>query len=560
MRQKALLTGLALAALFFAILLPPEAYPDGKLAVIVCATFAFFGRLSEKRIGSGYAWGGLALFTFLLLHTALFSVDLYRSLEFITVVWCYYCLAGFFLHSPFAPSKSLSAALVGLAAIVSAYGLYQYFLGFDALYDYIFYSSAERVVKVPALSRIADRRVFSTLALPGTLWGFLVAALPFHAALWRRSGTARWTNLLVAASAAMVMATGFLTRSFGFLAGLFVLAAAWLLLRRTGRAAAVHARAWAKPAAIVLLLGLLLGVAGLSFYAARRGVIESSNPAALRLKNWISAWTIFAANPAGTGLNTYGVMYPQYMLPHANETQYAHNTPLQLLSELGYPFLLAAGMLLLAGWKAAKSGPKKLPLPVLLAFIVWCVHNLIDIDVYFPSVGVLGAVLLGTLFWKKQGLAATPGRLPAAAMAGLGIAVLGFSALVMVSSELQNRAQAEYEENRLSAAAASLENAQALMPINSSLYHTEGDVLLNLYHHRKDPALLDAATEAFRTAIALSPEKAGPHIGLSLSLGSANRVDDALAELRAAQRLYPDSTYIQSIARLMEQRRTAASN
>jgi Flp pilus assembly protein TadD len=80
-------------------------------------------------------------------------------------------------------------------------------------------------------------------------------------------------------------------------------------------------------------------------------------------------------------------------------------------------------------------------------------------------------------------------------------------------------------------------------------------VNLNLYQRRDDPKYLVAATEAFRRAIALSPEKAGSYTGLSLCLASANQVESALEEIRTAQRLYPDSTNIHAIAKLLEQRR-----
>ena len=95
------------------------------------------------------------------------------------------------------------------------------------------------------------------------------------------------------------------------------------------------------------------------------------------------------------------------------------------------------------------------------------------------------------------------------------------------------------------------------MPLNSSLYHDSGDVNLNLYHKRHNPEHLRMATEFFRRAIALSPAKAGAHAGLSLCFASANRVEEALDEIRTAQRLYPDSTYFQSIARALRKRNAA---
>jgi tetratricopeptide (TPR) repeat protein len=557
MKTKPMVAGLALAALFFAILLPPEAYPDGKLAVILCATFAFFASLSERRIPPAYLYGGVLGFGFLFAHAFLISVDPYRSLEFTSVLWAYYCLFGFFLYAGFEPFKSVAICMVLLCLIVSGYGLYQYFWGFDQLYNYIFYAASDQVVKVPALERVATKRVFSTLALPGTLWGFLVIALPFHVALWKEQWKKpQLVRLAIVISAVMLFATGFLTRSFGFLLGLFTLAAAWLIIRRR-RMEPNRAKLsinWARMTALLVVLA----IAGGTFYSARRGVIEAANPFALRFKNWISAWTIFAANPMGTGLNTYGVVYSRYMLPDSNETQYAHNTPLQLLSELGFPVLIAAAALLLLALRAQRRGEfRSLSFYLLLALSVWVVHNLIDIDVYFPSVGVLGILLAGVLL-RRPSVPAQPypltARLALAFTVAAGLSLLAFSALVMVSSELQFRAKAEFEENKLQAAADTLEQAKSLMPLNSSLFHDSGDVNLNLYHKRRDVRYLQVATESFRRAVDLSPAKAGSHTGLSLCLASANKVDEAQKEIRTAERLYPDNTYIHSISRLLEQR------
>jgi hypothetical protein len=301
MKTKPLIFVIAVASLFFAMLLPPEAYPNGKMAVVLCSTFAFLFAIAERRISHSFLYAGAWVFGFLLLHTLLVSVDTYRSLDTLTSIWAFYCLIGFFMHSFDGMEKYVAGAIVALAVIVSGYGIYQYFWGFDKVYQYIFYAGSDQVLRVPALERIATRRVFSTLALPGTLWGFLVCALPFHAMLW---GKNRLVNAALIASAATVLATGFLTRSFGFLLGLLVLAtiATWLRYRRL---------LWNRVTPILLMVI----VAGGLFYSARRDVIAGENPAGLRFKNWVSAWNIFAVNPLGTGLNTFGVVYSEYMQP-----------------------------------------------------------------------------------------------------------------------------------------------------------------------------------------------------------------------------------------------------
>jgi len=258
----------------------------------------------------------------------------------------------------------------------------------------------------------------------------------------------------------------------------------------------------------------------------------------------------------GAGLNNYGVVYPQYMLPGANATQYTHNTPLQLLSELGYPALIAAAVLLLLGLRKWRRGEyRELSPYIVTALFVWAVHNLIDINVYFPSLGVVGAVLLGVLLRKPSDTPTPEARIGSGAIIALGVVVLIFASFVMVSSELQHRAQVEFDENRLQAAAETLEEAKALMPLNSSLLHDSGEINLNLYHRSHgDERYLERATNSFRRAIALSPAKIGPHIGLGLCLSSMDHVGDALEEIRVAERLDPEGTNAQAIARIMEKR------
>ena len=346
-------------------------------------------------------------------------------------------------------------------------------------------------------------------------------------------------------SAAALIAAGFLTRSFGFLLGLLVLACAWLFLS--------HRRViWNGLTALLLLLV----IAGGAFYSTRRGVIEGDNPAGLRLKNWISAWTIFATHPLGTGANTYGIVYPRYMLPGANETQYAHNTPLQLMSEFGFPVVLVGVAVVLIAVKRWKPDSlSRAPQCVLLALAVWCVHNLVDINVYFPSVGVMGAVLIGVLLRKELQIPAGPGRAALVSVGLIGTLAIHFSGLAMMSTELQHRAQIEYQEKKPAAAVATLNTARALMPLNSSLFHDAGDILLDIHSKSRDPKDLEAAARSFRRAIRMSPMKVGPHIGLGLCLSWVNDLDGALKEVRTAEELYPDSTYATSVARLMEARK-----
>src|SRR5206468_5501224 len=189
----------------------------------------------------------------------------------------------------------VAGTAVARSLVVSIYGCYQYFWGFEQLYEFVTYSGSSSIMKLPVPGGNTPSRVFSTLALPGTLWGFIVVALPLHAVLWRRH---RLLDALLVISAGLLLTTGFLTRSFGFLVGLALLSAGWAL---------VHKKfTWNRLAAVLVMLI----VGGGLFYSLRREAIEIANPFLLRFKDFVSAWNIFVAHPFGTGLNTYGVVYP----------------------------------------------------------------------------------------------------------------------------------------------------------------------------------------------------------------------------------------------------------
>ena len=81
-------------------------------------------------------------------------------------------------------------------------------------------------------------------------------------------------------------------------------------------------------------------------------------------------------------------------------------------------------------------------------------------------------------------------------------------------------------------------------PFNSSILHEAGQLALELHQKTQDPSLLRQATEYFRKAVALSPNKVGPHLGLGLCLSSAERLDEALEQLEIAQLMHPYSRHV----------------
>jgi len=127
------------------------------------------------------------------------------------------------------------------------------------------------------------------------------------------------------------------------------------------------------------------------------------NPITLRWNNYKTAVKIFCDFPlSGVGLGNYGTINPLYQSSPKTVAQYAHNTILQLLSEAGFFFLasLAALSVVMCRRLRLGGGPTEtrsndfLKACLTASLTAWLIHNLIDIDFYFPSVGALGVFLV----------------------------------------------------------------------------------------------------------------------------------------------------------------------
>ena len=509
--------------------------------LIVGSTFAFLILAAEGRIGALYMGGGLGALTLLTAHSLWISQDSFRSIESGSIVWAYYCLFGFFFFYDRDLRRPVALTLVLLATGVSVYGVYQYIFGLDQMYNLVLTSGADEAVRVPILELFETQRIFSTFALPGTLWGFLILTLPLHALFWRRGH--RLANTAIVANIALILGVALLTKSFGLVAGLFFLGIGWLFTS--------SGRALIKKSVLVALLMLPVAV---GILATR---VTTYNPVSLRLQNWMSAWEMFVSHPWGAGLNTYAVLYLQHQQLGANETQFAHNTPIQLLAEFGV-LALAAGAVGLY-WGASRlrrpfdfSTERR---AILLALTVWGTHNLIDINVYFASLGTIGVVLLAVFARgsERAVVETAPISLVRIAVA-VSVVVLIASASMYVSGELLHRSRVEIENQELETARETLAAAARINPFDSSIFHESGQVSLELYQRTLETYLLEDTVSHFRRAIDLSPRKVGPHTGLSLAMATMNQTEDALAELAIAQRLHPASRQTSAIRRLIEGR------
>ncbi|HPD19289.1 MAG TPA: O-antigen ligase family protein, partial [Candidatus Goldiibacteriota bacterium] len=72
--------------------------------------------------------------------------------------------------------KNILWILFSVAAVLSIYGIYQYFFGFNYTLNYLYSNPAE--ISSDIISRLKSNRIFSTFIYPNTFAGFLIMIIP----------------------------------------------------------------------------------------------------------------------------------------------------------------------------------------------------------------------------------------------------------------------------------------------------------------------------------------------------------------------------------------------
>jgi len=428
-RHRAVI-GLTLISLSVNLLYPGEVFYQSKFLLILASLLAFVVTfIQECRTGNPRLFKviALALFPLLIIAVSLLkTINVSRSED---VFWLFFSYAFLFLTlrlSRFEPLTVLSSILVITLAgfCVDVCCLYQYFFGLSDLKGLVLHSTGlNEEFKTGLLARIATKRVFANFPLPNTLAGFVTMVFPLnlflvYLAIHAKSPIVLASGKFIKKLLQSPLATPFfflqlsvsllilaLTQSFGgwicFLGSILFLGLVSYKRRKVP-----------LKLTLMTLLGLfLIGAGWMVWLTHRRGfglwnLQAPENPITLRWINYRTALHIFSDFPlAGVGLGNYGSINPRYQSSPKNVTQYAHNTPLQLLSECGILFfvlLIFFSVAIIKYWRWLHSSV--LPETSLYGFLrislfaslwAWLIHNSIDIDLYFPSLGALGVFLLG---------------------------------------------------------------------------------------------------------------------------------------------------------------------
>lgn len=449
--------------------------------------------------------------------------------------------------------------LIGSTFILSGYGVYQLLYGYDA-----YFLGLEQMSEtlLPASSDVMhgwltslSGRVFSRFALPSQFAIYLLMLLPLHGVLALHESS-RILRLLWSAGLLLNGAMFVYTKSFGAWFVLLALCAAgglfWLMQHRS--------IPWPRLIAGSLALGACaLGITyGIGILRGQHlWDLQGNNPLWFRWLNWKTALAMWNDHLfLGSGLNTFGLLYPQYMLPGANQTQYAHNSYLQIGAEYGLIGILAA-LWLIGAWgcyvwkrcseKAAHtSGSEKtgalyrhIQMACAVGGLAFLLHNLIDFDLYVFPLGLLGMALLAfSVRRDEHAHAQEERRLPQ-----WGIAVLVGGALMFGIADWQQAAAARYgmlarqhiKAQQYEDAQDDLEQARGFWAGRSSYEGLRGTIAL----YQQAP---DQAQQHFAAALQTQPYTAWLHAGLSEAYRAGGNAVMAYVESRRAAQLFPQKS------------------
>ncbi len=320
-------------------------------------------------------------------------------------------------------------AIVSAAIFVSVNGIYQYYYGLDEMREMI---NIDRIRESAMLykydnpqnyalyQRIVSNRIFSTFVYPNSLAGYLCMLLPFILQMayhYRKSFLRIYAWICIVSS--VVLFLWFYIQSLFFfipiaigcivLFPLAIVAALILTASKGGIIACILTLivyfilfckdkfSMRKRTVAIILLSLLA-----LFVLIERTLLPSKMKSlTARIDYWKSSVEMIKDKPLfGYGLGTFGIVYPKYRITNAEETQFAHNTYLQIWVETGLVgfisytaiWLLAIGAFIKKTFKNGLSFPQT---AAGLAILAFAMHNIVDFDFSIPALSFMAFYFVG---------------------------------------------------------------------------------------------------------------------------------------------------------------------
>jgi len=432
--------------------------------------------------------------------------------------------------------RRVLGALAIVATALAVHGLYQSLYEFERLAEVASSLGLPEAVR----ARLGSTRAVATLGLPDALSGLLAISVPVTVWL-ARANERGWLRRLLWVMTFIQGACLVATRSAGGFASLALAGAAVLWWRgRTARGAA------RRRLAIVLVT---TGLSGAALLLAARllgpGASGDGNPLALRLGNWSVAASMARDHLLfGTGAGCFGVSFPAYREWGMNETQFVHNSFLQLFSETGL-FLGGAALAGAVALGLTMLGSGVAPL-LAVACVSFLIHNAADFTFYVPTVGFTFFCLAGLVVGPRDGRLgareAPVARSGGAAVAGRGVAALCLASFALIVTRADMKRDAA--RDAVVAGEHSLAAALAREAIAGDPFDPEARSLLSRLEFEQsvathDPGRLVEAEAQARRAVEIDPHTPNHWHHLGRVLLARGDPQGAYIALSRAAELYP---------------------
>jgi putative inorganic carbon (HCO3(-)) transporter len=553
---------LVLAVVILNIIFPGEVYPSTLMlasVIILILTGLKLVNIIEKEKGKLFFPYPLLLFlSFLFLaFSSARSIYFVRTRHYLFLSATYF-LIFFIISNLKLDEKDKKIFLFSLLAATGAvviYALYQYTVSLPLIPEIVGRMNFPPEVKEAILKRLAQKRVFATFPLPTTLSGFLAAIFPFSLIYLLISLKEKKHLLLSSNLFAGVILVMVLAGSFG---GPFVLAGGVIL------SALFFSK---KRKTIIITIGIIAILSLILIpITKKRGaplweISAPENPIALRLGNWTIGARIIADRPLlGVGLGNYGTIYPKYKEKERGETQFAHNTPVQWAAEMGIIggalFTLFIALIFLKAVSGARKKKKlenpfkaNLSLTLGASCLILFLHNLIDINYYFPSMGLLGTLIF-SMFMVESGLSEEKNlsfpRLSrrvkgviVTAVLGIILSLIVISFLPFLGNLIASEAKREIKKGEYEKALSDIKLASRLDPRSSDYPLLQAETILTRAGEKPRIADIDQAISLYSKAIKLNYFTPYLHYQISKLYYVKGMVINAYYEAEEARRLYP---------------------
>lgn len=243
-------------------------------------------------------------------------------------------------------------------------------------------------------------RATSILFWPNPFATYLLSVLPIALGLALRKTTDRPNGW----HAVSVLTIGMLVLTFSraaWLVALIILVLAYWLSREKYRFVIVVSSIVLAGVALAIALSgtrSLLGANTVNV-AGRLAEATTSQSVTDRLDYWREGTRMFADRPLlGWGAGSYSEVHPSYQQGAITATNNPHSSLVQAMVELGVvgfaAFLVFVAGVLLTFWRARREPRGYLTTAARLGFLALGLHSLVDLVSNYPTLMILGAILL----------------------------------------------------------------------------------------------------------------------------------------------------------------------